>query len=1016
MHISRPTVHETGRTCSCFDGARRNSLCPEDAPICSGTSISTPTTVAGSAATDKGPILFSAASHADFCLVVKGLCPACAIRTWIAMQSTNEASGEEPESIRRHMALWSGCVAGSPRDEGCFAMLQAALRMNRSVRRSNPHRPRSCPTITAVMTTPSPAAAPMELELSRHTPMMQQYLRIKAEHPDVLVLYRMGDFYELFHDDARKAHRLLDITLTTRGASAGEPVVMAGVPVHALESYLAKLIRLGEAVAIAEQVGDVATAKGPVERKVVRVVTPGTVTDSELMAERADTLLVALHRQGGHWGMAWLSLAAGQLGLSECSDAELPGWLARLDPAELLHAEAELPANARAARAALTRRPAWQFDTALGQRKLREQLRVASLAGFNADDLTAAQAAAAALLSYAEHTQAQQLAHVRTLAVERASELLDLPPATVRNLELLRTLRGEESPTLLSLLDTCRTGMGSRTLRRWLMHPLRERTQASARHEAVAELIACGFEPLRDALRHVSDVERITSRIALRQVRPRELAGLRATLQQLPALCASAPTGTPLLAGLHAGLQPDEAAASLLQAIADEPAAMLRDGGVIATGFDAALDELRGINQNCDAFLLALEARERERTGIGNLRVQFNKVHGFYIEVTSSGLSRVPADYQRRQTMKNAERYITPELKAFEDKALSAQERALAREKLLYEELLDSLQPHLEALAEVGRSLAALDALAALAERAATLAWCRPEFVPYPCIEIDSGRHPVVQQRLRESGGGEFIANHCRLDARTRMLVITGPNMGGKSTFMRQVALIVLLASMGSFVPADACRLGPIDAIHTRIGAADDLANAQSTFMLEMTEAAAIVHAATEHSLVLMDEIGRGTSTFDGLALAGAIATQLHDRNRAFTLFATHYFELTEFPTKHERAVNMHVSAVESGHDIVFLHRIEPGPASRSYGVQVARLAGMPSAVIRQARSALEALEQQADASRAQVGLFDLPAPAPEPEPSRVETELSRLEPDRMSPRDAMDALYRLKGMLGSVG
>ncbi len=850
-------------------------------------------------------------------------------------------------------------------------------------------------------------------DLSAHTPMMAQYLGIKAEFPDTLVFYRMGDFYELFFDDARKANRLLDITLTTRGASAGEPVVMAGVPVHSVEGYLARLIKLGEAVAVAEQVGDVATAKGPVERKVVRVVTPGTVTDSELMAERADTLLLAIHQQRATWGLAWLGLASGQLGATECGERELPTWLARLDAAEILHDGGALPAAVLAARGARTARPAWQFDSALGERKLREQLQVASLAGFNAQDLRAAQAAAAALLSYAEHTQGQALAHVRTLQVERSGELLDLPPATQRNLELVQTLRGEDSPTLLSLLDTCRTGMGSRLLRHWLTHPARERGPASERHEAIAAFIAQGFEPLREALRGVSDVERSTARTALRQVRPRELAGLRHTLAQLPALRQRAPQGTPLLDRLQQGLAPAPELAEALAVVADEPAVLLRDGGVIAPGVDADLDELRGINQNCDAFLLALEARERARTGIGNLRVQFNKVHGFYIEVTSSGLDKVPADYQRRQTLKNAERYITPELKTFEDKALSAQERALAREKWLYEQLLDRLQLHLGTLQALARALAALDALATLAERAATLAWCRPQFVPYPCIEIEAGRHPVVEARLAESArggpGGPFIANHCRLDARTRMLVITGPNMGGKSTFMRQVALIVLLAAMGSYVPATACRLGPIDAIHTRIGAADDLANAQSTFMLEMTEAAAIVHGATEQSLVLMDEIGRGTSTFDGLALAGAIASQLHDRNKSFTLFATHYFELTAFPARHERAVNLHVGAVESGHDIVFLHQIEPGPASRSYGVQVARLAGMPGTLIRQARATLEALQAQAEQGQAQVDLFATPAPAPAAEASVVERALLSIEPDSLTPREALEALYRLK-------
>jgi DNA mismatch repair protein MutS len=862
---------------------------------------------------------------------------------------------------------------------------------------------------------PSPPPA-KDADLAGHTPMMAQYLRIKAEHPDTLVFYRMGDFYELFFDDARKANRLLDITLTTRGQSAGEPVVMAGVPVHSVENYLARLIRLGEAVAIAEQVGDVATAKGPVERKVVRVVTPGTVTDSELMAERADTLLLALQRSAGKgapaWGLAWLGLASGQLGLAECSDAELPAWLARLDAAEVLHGGGELPAALEQSRAVATARPPWQFDSALGQRKLCAQLRVATLAGFGAQGLALAHAAAAALLSYAEHTTGSgTLGHVHTLSVERSGDLLELPPATHRNLELVQTLRGEDAPTLLSLLDTCASGMGSRLLRHWLTHPMRERSAARDRHDAIDVLIAHGFEPLREALRRISDVERTTSRTALRQVRPRELAGLRDTLAALPALRALAPMGSRLLDELHAALQPDAGIGEVLRAIADEPAVLLRDGGVFADGVDADLDELRGINRHCDAFLLDLEGRERERTAIPNLRVQFNRVHGFYIEVTSSHADKVPADYQRRQTLKNAERYITPELKAFEDKALSAQERALAREKWLWENLLDALQPHLAALSALARALATLDVLAALAERATTQGWCRPEFVSYPCIDIEAGRHPVVQARLAETGGGAFIANHCRLDAKTRLLVITGPNMGGKSTYMRQVALVVLMAAIGSFVPASRCRLGPVDAIHSRIGAADDLANAQSTFMVEMTEAAAILHAAGEHSLVLMDEVGRGTSTFDGLALAGAIASHLHDRNRAFTLFATHYFELTAFPQRHERAANVHVGAVESGQDIVFLHQIDPGPASRSYGVQVARLAGMPAAVVRQARAALEALEADARSVQAQVDLFAPPPAVPEAAPSALATALADIDPDSLSPREAHAALYRLKAL-----
>ncbi len=883
----------------------------------------------------------------------------------------------------------------------------------------------------------------MASDSTAHTPMMQQYLSIKAAHPDALVFYRMGDFYELFFDDARKAHGLLDITLTTRGQSAGEPVVMAGVPVHALESYLAKLIRLGEAVAIAEQVGEPGATKGPMERKVMRVVTPGTVTDTELLDERTETRLLALtassSRAKDHanlrFGLAWLSLTGGPLGLCECNQAELPAWLARLAPAEVLVHGERWPAAVRDGGASITARPVWQFDASLGRRKLCEQLGVAHLAGFKAEDLPLAHAAASALLSYAEHTQGRALAHVNTLHVEQSDALIDLPPATHRNLELTSTLRGERSPTLLSLLDTCRTGMGSRLLRHWLTHPSRDRRPAQERHTAIQTLHVHSFERLREALRGVADVQRISARIALRQVRPRELSGLRDTLAALPELRQHVPShvpsqggteeGTPLLAQWHTALAPDPAIHALLhQAIASEPAVLLRDGGVIAPGFDAELDELRNISQHCDTFLLDLETRERSRTGIGNLRVQFNKVHGFYIEVTTSGLDRVPADYQRRQTLKNAERYITPELKTFEDKALSAQDRALAREKWLFEHVLDALQTHVQSLVHVGEALAGLDALACLAERAQTLNWCAPEFVHPPCIDIEAGRHPVVEARLAEAGQA-FIANDCRMDLGRRMLIVTGPNMGGKSTFMRQVALIALLAAIGSFVPARRCRLGPMDAIHTRIGAADDLANAQSTFMLEMTEAAAILHSASAHSLVLMDEIGRGTSTFDGLALADSIASHLHNRNHAFTLFATHYFELTAFPTRHPQAANMHVSAVERGEDIVFLHAIEAGPASKSYGVQVARLAGMPQTVLRQARTTLAALESQARSGQAQVDLFagtvntaiddddfdDAPHTALPPNAPALDA-LIELDPDVLTPREALDALYRLKALL----
>ncbi|MBN9403881.1 MAG: DNA mismatch repair protein MutS [Burkholderiales bacterium] len=859
-------------------------------------------------------------------------------------------------------------------------------------------------------------------DLTAHTPMMAQYLRLKADFPDTLLFYRMGDFYEMFYGDAERAAALLDITLTARGQSAGQPIPMAGVPFHSVDGYLARLIRLGESVAICEQVGDVATAKGPVERKVVRVVTPGTLTDSELMSDKSESLLLAVHAGArGRVGLAWLAVTQGRVQLAECALDELPAWLERIAPSELLLAQDAAPAfeqRLAGTRAALTHRPAFQFDAALGRRKLLEQLQAASLAAWGADDLPQAHAAAAALLAYAEHTQGRALTHVRALAVERAGELIELPASTRRNLELVQTLRGEDAPTLLSLLDTCLTGMGSRCLRRWLLSPARERAAAQARHQATAALREGGLaERLRAQLKGTSDVERITARLALGQVRPRELVALRQTLQkqELFALVARAPEA--LLALISGDLDPPEAATQLLQtALLDEPAALLREGGVIAPGLDAELDELRAIADNCDAFLLELEARERTRTGIANLRVQFNKVHGFYIEVSAGQAAKVPDDYRRRQTLKNAERFITPELKTFEDKALSAQERALAREKWLYEQLLAQLQPHVPQLTRFAGALAALDALCALAERSLTLGWCAPVFVREPCIEIRGGRHPVVEARLQETSGTPFIANDTLLGPKARMQVITGPNMGGKSTYMRQVALIALLASMGSYVPAQSCRLGPLDAIHTRIGAADDLANAQSTFMLEMTEAAQILHTATAQSLVLMDEIGRGTSTFDGLALASGIAAHLHDKVQAFTLFATHYFELTEFPATHHAAFNVHVTAAETtgsgGHDIVFLHELQPGPASRSYGIQVARLAGVPAAVVNHARHALAQLEQGAAAHQAQVDLFAPPPAAAAPEPSAVEAALAAIDPDALSPREALDALYGLKRRL----
>jgi len=854
--------------------------------------------------------------------------------------------------------------------------------------------------------------------------MMTQYLGLKADFPQTLLFYRMGDFYELFFEDAEKAARLLDITLTQRGQSAGQPVVMAGVPFHSVDNYLSRLIKLGESVAICEQVGEVG-GKGPVERKVVRVVTPGTLTDAELLSDKTEAYVLAVHAseragKAQGCGLAWLSVTEGVLRMAECSADQLPAWIGRIAPSEVIFSS-ELPAHLLPLLSSVSvksERPSWAFDSSLGKRKLLEQLHAASLDAWQAQDLVQAHAAASALLAYAEHTQGRSLTHVQKLRVERHEERIDLPASTRRNLELTQTLRGEDSPTVFSLMDTCMTGMGSRTLKRWLLEPPRDRTLAQQRLDAIAALQgehgAGVWRDLRTALKGLGDVQRISARIALRQVRPRELVALGLALQRaalLPDTLSSA-ADTPWLQTLSKSLvSPPECADLLHRALLSEPSALVRDGGVINHGFDAELDELRNIQNHGDSFLLELEMRERERTGIHNLKVQFNRVHGFYIEVTQGQLERVPDDYRRRQTLKNAERFITPELKAFEDKALSAQERALSREKFLFEQLLDELQQFVPALSQVAWALATLDVLTTLSERSLTLHWCAPVLVNTPGIHITRGRHPVVESRLAENGGS-FIANDTQLGPSQRMQIITGPNMGGKSTYMRQVALIVLLASIGSHVPADACSIGPIDAIHTRIGAADDLANAQSTFMLEMTEGAQILHAATPNSLVLMDEIGRGTSTFDGLALASGIATYLHDKSQSYSLFATHYFELTEFATSHRFAVNMHVSAAESGNDIVFLHELQPGPASRSYGIQVARLAGMPVSVLNHAKHALSSLESDAQNSRAQVDLFAQPPEAIDTGPSPVQAQLAQMDPDTMSPREALDALYALKKLL----
>ncbi len=862
----------------------------------------------------------------------------------------------------------------------------------------------------------------------KHTPMMQQYLGLKAGHPDTLLFYRMGDFYELFFEDAEKASRLLGITLTQRGASNGNPIKMCGVPFHSVEQYLVKLIKLGESAAICEQIGDPATSKGPVERKVMRVITPGTLTDADLLPEKSERPLLALcvttQRKNVTVGLAWLSLASGALKLMEFSaeakalDARLKQELERIAPAEILVSASPDELFSSSAVAKATTVPAWHFDLGQGEKALLEQLSVASLGGFGADNLSAAYGAAGALLRYAQSTQGKGLQHVRALALESENEFIGLDAATRRNLELTETIRSQDAatgPTLFSLLDHCRTAMGSRLLRHWLHHARRDQAIAQARHAAINALMrtdACAG--LSSTLAAVPDIERITTRIALLSARPRDLAGLRNGLQQLTSLrsyvalcCADA--DAPLLKTLHEILAPPLDCIDLLErAIALEPAAMVRDGGVIARGFDAELDELRGLSENAGQYLVDLETRERARTGIANLRVEYNKVHGFYIEVTHGQTEKVPDDYRRRQTLKNAERYITPELKAFEDKALSAQDRALSREKILYEQLLRDLAPQIGTLQAIAQSIAQIDTLVALANHALRHNWCAPQLVSEPCIRIDQGRHPVVENHIER-----FIANDCELHSERKLLLITGPNMGGKSTFMRQVALITLLAYVGSFVPATSAVIGPIDRIFTRIGAADDLAGGRSTFMVEMTESAAILNGATENSLVLMDEVGRGTSTFDGLALAWAIARHLIEQTRSFTLFATHYFELTQLPETHCSAANVHLSAVEHKDSIVFLHAVQAGPASQSYGLQVAQLAGVPNAVIRAARKHLGTLEAHSITSTPQFDLFAAPAHVndmiEDAEPDALRLALDDIDPDALSPREALDALYRLK-------
>jgi DNA mismatch repair protein MutS len=841
-----------------------------------------------------------------------------------------------------------------------------------------------------------------------HTPLMQQYLSIKAGYPDLLLLFRMGDFYELFYDDARKAARLLNLTLTQRGESAGAPIPMAGVPHHALDQYLSRLVKLGESCAICEQVGEVGVDKGPVRREVVRVVTPGTVTEEALLDPRRANVLAAIASSRDCHGLAWLELASGQFGVIETPRAaDLAAELARLRPTELLIAEGATTDDHRAHGALPPRvRPPWHFDVASARSLLIRQFGTRDLKGFGCDGFSAALGAAGALLQYVQETQKAVLPHLRGLRTESVDETLALDAQTRRNLEIDRNLAGERERCLLAVMDTCRTHMGSRALSRWLGRPLRDRVELTARYQAVERLLDGGrCEALRAALADLADLERIGSRIALRSARPRDLAGLAGGLARLPDIAAAvAGSGAPRLSGLEQQLGGHEAlAAHLGQALADTLPVWVKDGGVFRAGFDAELDRLRALSDNADGFLLELEKKERARTGIETLKVGYNRVHGFYIEIGRAHADKVPPEYHRRQTLKGQERYITEELKQFEDQVLSARDRALAREKQLYDALLDRLNVQLPALQVTAQALAELDVLGCFAERARALGLARPVLTDTPGLDIKGGRHLVVEQNSAEP----FVPNDLCLNAERRLLVITGPNMGGKSTYMRQTALIVVLAHAGSFVPAESATIGPLDRVFTRIGAADDLASGQSTFMVEMTETANILHNATERSLVVMDEIGRGTSTYDGLSLARACAEFLATQTRAFTLFATHYFELTELEQAVPGVVNAHLDATEYGDKLVLLHRVQPGPANRSFGLQVAALAGVPKPVIDQARRYLQTLEK-----------FHLPTqPAPQPQlplftaPADVEALklIDTLDADALTPKEALDLIYRLK-------
>ena len=846
-----------------------------------------------------------------------------------------------------------------------------------------------------------------------HTPMMQQYLRIKGEHPDILMLYRMGDFYELFYSDAERAAGLLDIALTTRGQSAGSPIPMAGVPVHAVEGYLARLLALGESVAICEQIGDPATSKGPVDREVTRVVTPGTVTDEALLDERRESLLLAVFQENSQVGLAGLDLAAGRFFLSQfAGDEALDAELERLQPAEVLLGEVAVLPPGLAEHPGVRRLPEWNFQEDACLRVLESHFGVADLQGFGLDPAPLGIRAAGALLAYVQQTQRAALPHIRELGLERRQDSLVLDAATRRNLEITRALSGNDRHTLAGVMDHTATAMGARLLRRWLHRPDRDRDVIQGRQHVVGELKDRDHSELRPSLREIGDMERVLARVALRSARPRDLAQLRRALTALPEVHSIlGDVGAPRMRALLGQAPPQDATQSLLtRAVVENPPTLVRDGGVFAAGYHPPLDELRDLARNSEQQLADMESRERERTGLSSLRFGYNRVHGYYIEMPRSQADRAPADYVRRQTLKNAERYITPELKTFEDQVLSARERALALERQLYEELLDSLLDVLEPLQLAAAALAELDVLTNFAERAETLNLSPPELSETPGITVRGGRHPVVEQALETP----FTPNDLTLDDPQRMLVVTGPNMGGKSTLMRQTALIVLLAHTGSFVPASSARIGPVDRIFTRIGAGDDLAGGRSTFMVEMTEAANILRNASEHSLVLLDEIGRGTGTYDGMALAWAAAVELATRIKAYTLFATHFFELTALPEHHSGIGNVHLEIREHGDDVVFLHRVQTGPASRSYGLQVASLAGVPQQVLERAREVLARLEREGRDPEPrpddpQIGLFAPPGPDP------LRERLATLDPDGMTPKEALDALYELKGFVGKA-